>query len=128
MSKITRHEVGILNRDELLERIYKREAEWKQAYDDEVELLKGQYGELVEAVAQVERFLTQVDPVHWPSRSEARAIIKVVRDAQGPFLPPTSPADRLDALADKIHDTFNPTEDDVIELRALAAELREGES
>src|SRR5690606_38979601 len=37
--------------------------------------------ELREALREAEHFLTQIDPVHWPSKREARRIIGIVRVA-----------------------------------------------
>lgn len=37
--------------------------------------------DLLEALMYAEFFMTQVDPVHWPSKAEARKVIKIARDA-----------------------------------------------
>lgn len=36
---------------------------------------------LREALREAEHFLTQIGPVHWPSKQEAHRIIGIVRDA-----------------------------------------------
>jgi hypothetical protein len=36
--------------------------------------------ELLAELKSAEHFLTQIDPVHWPSRGEAREQIKLIRE------------------------------------------------
>ena|SRR5690554_805181 len=60
------------------------------------ESLKSRQAVLREALREAEHFLTQIDPVHWPSKREARRIIEIVRAALA------SPATSLEESANEL--------------------------
>lgn len=75
---------------------------------------EAEFAELVEAaVAYTESY----------GIADLRNVYSNLKKAAKPFLPPTSPADRLDALALSPED-LNTTEA-IMKIRAIAAELRE---
>ena len=78
-------ELDVANKEseEYLRRMTESEAELNQCLDccKWVGELEGERDRLQEASQDAEHFLTQVDPVHWPSRKEASAVIATLRQA-----------------------------------------------